>query len=198
MRALLDTYIQADPAEKVATFDQGLVQLIVERGAGAIDSLPGGVKKNPEAVAETIVNNVRKTIVDERAMNPKYYDRMSTLLDALIAQRRQEAMEYADYLNRLLELTAQVGKGESDTKYPEWAKTRARRALVDFSWPDDVEIDVEHIDDVVQGSKEHGWTSNIMKERALARALRKDLPEGFEPERLQQLVNLLKEHDEYR
>ena len=37
-----------------------------------------------------------------------------------------------------------------------------------------------------------------MKERALARALRKDLPEGFEPKRLQQLINLLKEHDEYR
>jgi type I restriction enzyme R subunit len=198
MRALLDTYIQADPAEKVATFDQGLVQLIVERGAGAIDSLPEGVKKNPEAVAETIVNNVRKTIVDEHAMNPKYYDRMSILLDALIAQRRQEAMEYADYLNRLLELTAHIGKGESDTKYPEWAKTRARRALVDIQWPGDVEIDVEHIYDVIQSSKEHGWTSNIIKERALARALRKDLPDGFEPERLQQLINLLKEHDEYR
>ena len=77
MRALLDTYIQADPVEKVATFDKGLVQLIVERGADAIDTLPDGIKKQPEAVAETIVNNVRKTIVDERAMNPKYYDRMS-------------------------------------------------------------------------------------------------------------------------
>ena len=198
MRALLDTYIQADPVEKVATFEQGLVRLIVERGAGAIDSLPEGIKKNPEAVAETIVNNVRKTIVDERAMNPKYYDRMSTLLDALIAQRRQEAMEYADYLNRLLELTTQVGNGESDTKYPEWARTRARRALVDFSWLDDVEIDVEHIYDVIQSSKEHGWTGNIMKERALARALRKELPDVFWPERLRQLIHLLKEHDEYR
>jgi hypothetical protein len=54
MRSLLDTYIQADPVEQVATFDKGLVQLIVERGADAIDALPGGIKKNPEAVAETI------------------------------------------------------------------------------------------------------------------------------------------------
>lgn len=197
MRALLDTYIQADPVEQVATFDKGLVQLIVERGAGAIDALPDGIKKNREAVAETIVNNVRKTIVDERAMNPKYYDRMSSLLDALIEQRRHDAIEYAAYLANLLELTAQVGKVEGEASYPDWAKTPSRRALVDFHWPEGVEIDVEYIHDVIQSAKEHGWGGSVMKERAMARALRKELPEGFEAQRLQSLINLLKEHDEY-
>ncbi|MGH8522693.1 MAG: type I restriction endonuclease subunit R [Gammaproteobacteria bacterium] len=198
MRALLDTYIQAEPVEQVATFDKGLVELIVERGAGAIDGLPDGIRKNPEAVAETIVNNVRKTIVDERAMNPKYYERMSSLLDALIEQRREEAMEYADYLVKLIELTAQVGTRESEASYPDWASTPARRALVDFRWPASIEIEVEYVHDVIQSAKEHGWTTSIMKERALARALRKELPEGFEAERLQSLVGLIKEHDEYR
>lgn len=198
MRALLDTYIQADPVEHVATFDKGLVELIVERGEGALDTLPEGIKKNPEAVAETIVNNVRKTIVDERAMNPKYYDSMSSLLDALIEQRRHDAIEYAEYLAKLIELTAQVGKSESAVAYPEWAKTPARRALVDFTWPDGVEIDVEHLHDVIQGAKEHGWTGSVMKERALTRALRKELPDAFEAERLQELIKLLKEHSEYR
>jgi len=198
MRALLDTYIRADPVEQVATIDKGLVELIVERGADAIDTLPEGIKKNPEAVAETIVNNVRKTIVDERAMNPKYYYRMSSLLDAPIEQRHQDAIEYADYLAKLLELTAQVGKVESEVSYPEWANTPARRALVDFQWPEGIEVEVKYIHDVVQSAKEHGWTGSIMRERALARALRRELPEGFEVERLQNLINLLKEHDEYR
>lgn len=198
MRALLDTYIQADPVEHVATFDKGLVELIVERGEGALDTLPEGIKKNPEAVAETIVNNVRKTIVDERAMNPKYYDSMSSLLDALIEQRRNDAIEYAEYLAKLIELTAQVGKSESTVAYPEWATTPARRALVDFTWPDGVEIDVEHLHDVIQGAKEHGWTGSVMKERALTRALRKELPDAFEADRLQELIKLLKEHSEYR
>ena len=67
----------------------GSIQLIVKMGAGAIDKLPDGIKKDPEAVAETITNNMRKVIVDERAMNPKYYDRMSELLDALIEERRR-------------------------------------------------------------------------------------------------------------
>jgi type I restriction enzyme R subunit len=196
MRSLLDTYIQADPSEVVASFDQGLVQLIVEHGAAALGFMPKGVRSNPQAAAATIANNLRRTIVDARAMNPKYYDTMSNLLDALIAQRRQEALDYADYLNRLLALAAQVGTGESDTKYPEWASTQARRALVDFDWPDDV--DPQFVHDVVQDGKSHGWTTNIMKQRELAGALRTALPSTFEPEKLDRLIALLKEHDEYR
>jgi type I restriction enzyme, R subunit len=200
MRSLLDTYIQADPVEQVATFDKGLVQLIVERGADAIDALPGGIKKNPEAVAETIINNVRKTIVDERAMNPKYYDRMSLLLDAIIEQRRQDAIEYADYLAKLLEHADKVGKGESDAgvTYPDWASTPARRALVDFAWPAWIEIDAQYIHGVVQSVKEHDWAGSSMKERALARELSKVLPDTFGKENMQQLIERLKAHDEYR
>jgi type I restriction enzyme, R subunit len=71
MRFLLDTYIQADASEVVADFkDTGLIQLIVEQGVGAIDKLPAGIKQDPEAVAETITNNMRKVIIDERVMNP--------------------------------------------------------------------------------------------------------------------------------
>lgn len=200
MRSLLDTYIQADPVEQVATFDKGLVELIVERGAGALDTLPGGIKNNPEAVAETIINNVRKTIVDERAMNPKYYDRMSSLLDAIIEQRRQDAIDYADFLAQLLAHAEQVGKGESDAgvTYPEWANTPARRALVDFAWPPNIEIDIEYVHGVVQNAKEHGWAGNPMKERALARELRKVLPDVFDSQSMKELIDRLQEHDEYR
>ncbi|MFF8186015.1 type I restriction endonuclease subunit R [Microbacterium sp. NPDC016588] len=196
MRALLDTYIQADPVESVATFDKGLVELIVERGPAAIDALPPGIKNDPEAVAEVILNNVRKTIIDAHALNPKYYDRMSSLLDALIEQRRLAAIEYADFLARLLDFTGEVGKAESSIKYPEWATTAARRALVDFGLPD--QIDPQYFHDVIQNSKEHGWSESKIKERALARSLRDELPEGFENEQLDALLTLLKGHDEYR
>lgn len=194
MRALLDTYIQADPSEVVATFEKGLVDLIVERGEDALDTLPSSIRKNPEAAAETIVNNVRKTIIDEHAMNPRYYDRMSELLDALIAQRHQEAMDYKAYLRQLLALATKVGKKESDTVYPEWAKNGAQRALVDFSFPDpDLAIVV---DQTVMREKEHGWVGNRMRERALARQIRRALPAGFD--RFDELFELLKARDEYR
>ena len=55
MRHLIDTYIQAEVSEKVSAFDDlSLVQLIVERGVAAVDALPDGIRKNREAVAETI------------------------------------------------------------------------------------------------------------------------------------------------
>jgi type I restriction enzyme R subunit len=194
MRALLDTYIQADPSEVVATFEKGLVELIVERGEDALAFLPAGLRKNPRAAAETIVNNVRKTIVDERAMNPRYYDEMSELLDALIEQRRQDALDYRGYLKQLLDLAGKVGKKESDTVYPEWAETGAQRALVDFGLSD-VNLAVI-IDYTVMLRKEHGWVGNRMKERALARELRRTLPESFE--RFEDLFELVKARHEYR
>lgn len=194
MRALLDTYIQADPSETVATFEKGLVELIVERGAGALDTLPDGIKKNKEAAAETIVNNVRKTIIDEHAMNPKYYDTMSSLLDALIEQRKQEALDYADYLTKLLELAAKVGKKESDTVYPEWAKNGAQRALVDFGWADDAIV--IQLDYTIQASKHHDWVGNKMKEKVVAKALKRVLPKDFD--RFDEFFDLVRARNEYR
>ncbi len=95
MRHLLDTYIRAEESEVVSAFDDmTLIQLIVEQGEQAVESLPSGIRGNQEAVAETIENNVRKLIIDESAVNPKYYEKMSELLDALILQRKQEALDY--------------------------------------------------------------------------------------------------------
>ena len=131
MRHLLDTYIRAEESEKLSAFDDmTLVQLIVERGEGAFDSMPEALRNDREAMAETIENNVRRLIIDEMAVNPKYYEKMSELLDALIAQRKQEALDYKAYLARIIDLTTKVTK--PDTKdYPIALNTAARRALYD-------------------------------------------------------------------
>ena len=109
MRHLLDTYIRAEESEKLSTFDDlTLVQLIVERGEEMVNALPEGISGNPEAMAETIENNVRRLIVDEMAVNPRYYEKMSELLDGLILQRKQEAIDYKAYLAWIVELTKKV------------------------------------------------------------------------------------------
>ena len=195
MRFLLDTYIQAGASEVVATFENvGLVELIVKRGIGAIDDLPPGIRKNKDAVAETIINNVRKTIVDENAMNPKYYDSMSSLLDALIEQRRQQAIDYKAFLDGLVALAVQIGKQESDTEYPAWVKNRAQRALVDFGWDD--ETTPLQLDAAILVAKPHDWVGNRLKEKVVAQAIRKVLPGGFD--RFDELFELVKARDEYR
>ena len=194
MRFLLDTYIQADPAEVVADFENtGLIQLIVRQGAGALDKLPRGVKADPDAVAETIANNMRKVIVDERALNPKYYDKMSELLDALIDQRCQDAIEYKKYLEKLIALAQQLGKGESDTTYPAWANNGARRALIDFGL---TEAQAVAVDWAVMQTKPNQWVGNAMKEKRVRRAVRQVLPNGFD--RLDELFDLIRARNEYR
>jgi len=195
MRHLLDTYINAKPSEVLSDFDNAtLIDLIVKLGPSALDKLPAGIKKDPEAVAETITNNMRKVIIDERPLNPKYYDRMSELLDALLEERRKGMLEYKDFLAKLLEQAAKLGKGESDTAYPEWADNGARRALHDFFYPD-LNLAVD-IDKAVRHSKPDSWVGNKLKEKKVRQAIRAALPGDFE--NLDELFDLVKARDEYR
>lgn len=195
MRRLLDTYISADPSEVVSNLgDSGLIELVVKLGAGAIDKLPKGIRSDPEAVAETITNNVRKLIIDERPLNPKYYDRMSELLDAILEERKRGALEYKAYLAKLLDHAAKVGRGESDTEYPEWADNGARRALVDFF--DSYLESAKKVDEAILSTKPDSWVGDIMKERKVLRAIGAALPDGFE--QLDDLFELVKARREYR
>ena len=88
MRHLIDTYIEASAPRKISGFDNmPLLELIVKSGlVEAIDSLPDGIKGNKDAVAETIANNVRRKIIKEHLNDPAYYERMSTLLEEIIAE----------------------------------------------------------------------------------------------------------------
>lgn len=195
MRSLLDTYISADSSEVISDFgDEGLVELIVKLGAGAIEKLPEGIKSEPEAVAETIANNIRKVIVDERPLNPSYYDRMSELLDAVLEERRQGSLDYKAYLAKLFDQAAKLGRGESETEYPAWADNGGRRALVDFFGPEDGLA--AGVDEAVLNSKPDSWLGNPLKERKVKVAVKAVLPPDFD--RLDDLFELVKARDEYR
>lgn len=195
MRHLLDTYISAGPSQVISEFSNaGLIELIVELGAGAIAKLPAGIRKDPEAVAGTIANNIRKVIVEERPLNPKYYDRMSELLDAILDEQRQGSLDYQEYLARLVAHAEKVGKMESESTYPAWADNGARRALVDFFAPDG-EL-APAVDQVVMDSKPDSWVGDPLKERKVKLALKAALPPDFD--RLEELFELVRARDEYR
>jgi type I restriction enzyme, R subunit len=194
MRFLLDTYIKADDSQVLTDFgDAGLVELIAQMGDAALGKLPMGIRDNPDAVSETIVNNVRRLIIDEHAINPKYYDKMSALLDDLILQRQRETMEYKEYLEKLLELAKQAATEGSGAVYPAWASHGARRALIDFGLPEEQAVAV---DQVVMDNKPDSWVGNKLKERRVRNAVRRVLPDGYE--RLDELFELVKARGEYR
>jgi type I restriction enzyme, R subunit len=131
MRHLIDTYIQADEARPISPFDGiGLLELIVKTGiADAINSLPDGIKSNKGAVAETIENNVRSTIIKEHLNDPAYYEKMSALLDEIITDRKAKAIEYEEYLKRIAELAKRVETGHTDDTPEQLKHSPALRAL---------------------------------------------------------------------
>lgn len=130
MRHLLDTYIEAREPRKISPFDNlPLLELIVKIGiAEAINRLPDGIKSNRAAIAETVENNVRSKIIKEHLSDPAFYDKMSALLDEIIAARKSRAIEYEEYLKRIARLAKIVEAGQSDDT-PEEVNTPGRRAL---------------------------------------------------------------------
>jgi type I restriction enzyme, R subunit len=174
MRHLIDTYIRAEESEKISAFDDmSLVQLIVERGAAAVDALPRDIRVNKEAVAETIENNVRKLIIDEHPINPKYYEKMSDLLDALIEQRKQEALDYQRYLERIVELTRQVMNPGAGTSYPKPLDTLAKRALYDNLGRN--EKLASEVDEAIRAGRQDDWRSNTLKIKKVKLAIKSAL-----------------------
>src|SRR6266853_934699 len=130
MRHLIDTYIEADEPRTISPFDNmGLLELIVKTGiANAIATQLGGLKGNRNAIAETIENNVRSKIIKEHLSDPAYYEKMSALLDEIIAARKARAIEYEEYLKRIADLARKVEAGHGD-ETPEKLDTPGKRAL---------------------------------------------------------------------
>lgn len=196
MRHLLDMYIRADDSEVLMDFeDIGLIELIVEKGADATDTLPKDIRNNPEAMAETIENNVRKTIVDENPVNPKYYEHMSVLLDELIKLRRQKAIEYQEYLERIRDLSRKVIRPDQTTSdYPSSMDTGSKRAFYDNFGKD--EVLVIKIDSAIRYTKKADWVGDKFKEREIANALREET-KGYDID-IKRVIDLAKAQKEYQ
>jgi len=131
MRHLINTYIEAAEPKKISSFeDMPLLDLIVKTGIDkAITTQLGRLKGNKNAVAETIENNVRSKIIKEHLNDPAYYEKMSALLDEIIAARKAKAIEYEEYLRQIADLVKKVETGHEDHTPDALKKSPALRAL---------------------------------------------------------------------
>jgi len=193
MRYLIDTYIRAEESEKISAFDDlSLINLIVERGEDAVEALPKSIRSNKNATAETIENNVRKLIIDEHPINPKYYDEMSELLKALIEQRRQEAISYQEYLNQIVALTRKA-KEPWRNSYPQPMNTKALQALYDNLDKDAVLAEV--VNTAVKESMQDGWRDNPIKVKKVKNAIKVALDQ--QAARAEEILELVKKQHDY-
>ncbi len=203
MRQLMDMYLAANPSRKISDFDnQSLVDLIVkvteQDTEGNAWNDPAGEykskadRKREEAIAEIIENNMRKVIIEEQPTNPKYFEKMSQLLDELIEQRKREAMAYEAYLKKIKELAGMIDKPSETNSYPKSLTTRAKRALYDNL--DGNEVLALALDNLIQSTKLDDWRDGGIREKKLMLAV-KDLIK--DQAKTDELIKIIKAQDEY-
>lgn len=192
MRHLIDTYIKADGSEIISHLDDiSLIDLVASKGAAAEEGLPGSLKKKRENVAEAIENNVRRLIIDETPVNPKFYERMSALLTDLVKKRKDDALAYAEYLEKIAELVRAVKAGHGE-EYPATMTSPGRKALYDNLGQD--EATTLAVDEAIRSTAQSEWRGNRMKERMLRRRLLEILDTE---DAVDGIIELIRSHDEY-
>ncbi|MBC7389485.1 MAG: HsdR family type I site-specific deoxyribonuclease [Opitutaceae bacterium] len=193
MRHLIDNYLQADVPRKISEFDSlSLLEIIVKAGLDqAVDTLPSNLKKDKEAVAETVENSVRSKIVKEHLNDPAFFERMSHLLSVIILQRRTKAIEYEEYLRQIAELAKQVQEGKTNDT-PQELNTPAKVVLYHL-FDDDVEKALI-IHDVVTEYAPTGWKGDSAKENRIKGEIFKKLNDFDETEKV---FAVIKEQEEF-
>lgn len=195
MRQLLDMYLSADPSRTISNLgDSTLLEIIVEQGIEeATGKLPNAIRNSKEAMAETLEANMRKVITQEMPINPVYYEKMSVLLQELIKQRKNGAIQYEEFLKEVETLAKSIQPEARKTQYPAVIDTPAKQALYDNLNRDEnlaVVMDVE-----IQYVKKDNWIGNTLKERQVKMAIAKHIDD---PAKVDEILEIVKNQKEYR
>ena len=134
MRYMIDNYISAESSETQYRLDEAtLLDVIVASGLEkATKVMPEGFRKNKQAMALAIENNIASTIINNKSQNPRYYSKMSELLEELIEMKKEENLNYQEYLEKLIELVKKVKSPETSGAYPKSMNNVRLRGLYDI------------------------------------------------------------------
>lgn len=192
MRRILDAYIKATDSKTLIKIEnQGLCEVLAQMDINDFDKELSQAFKNESSMAESIANNTKKRIIEKEASDPKYYEKLSSLLNDLINQFREKKLTYLEYLQQIHDLAKQVIHKE-DKNYPKKINTNALKILYDNL--DQNEALALEIDACIRDNKKDGWVGHNQKEKNLKIALRKIInDEGL----LENTFNLAKSIDEY-
>jgi type I restriction enzyme, R subunit len=198
MRYLIDSYIGAEDSRVLATYEHtGLVDLLAKEPDVVYGNMPETIKQDPEAMAEVIENNLRKVIIEESVANPRYYEKMSTLLDELIKRKKAETIEYEKYLKELAELSAKVKKPAQSNDYPAAIDTTTKRNLYDNIGKN--ESLALSLDAKILTTKKDNWRDHPQRAKAVKNGIRDVLTQyGITDENeWERIYDLVKKQREY-
>lgn len=192
MRKLIDNYIVASDSVKIGDFDNlTLLDFVKNKGETLDDDdTPASTK---EGAAEAIENNIRRKVVEKVTVNPKYYGKMSEILDKLIEQRQQGVIAYAELLELYIKLAKDVEHPEENESYPESIRgSKALQAIYD-NFGEDEALALK-IHKAVLKSKLNGFRGDSVKENKIKRELFKVLNDDAEVERVFKIIEKQEEY----
>ena len=133
---------------------------------------PNLIKELKSFLVERYVDNMSTKDLVAYVMDDldRYYEKMSDLLDALIKERKQQALKYKDYLKKIIELSGQVCRPENNKNYPKTINNAGKRALFDNLGQNE-ELALK-VDSAVRTTKKDGFRGNRFKEREIEIAIR--------------------------
>lgn len=192
MRKLIDNYIIAGDSIKIGEFDD-LTLLDFVNDQGNTMTAGQSTSGQRQSAAEAIENNIRRKMVERVTVNPKYYEKMSAILEELIEERKQGVVSYKELLEKYIKLAKNVDYPEENEDYPESIrKSRALQALYDNVGED--EALALRLHDAVMRSKMNGFRGDTIKENRIKRALLAILKEDSQMERLFKIIEKQEEY----
>jgi type I restriction enzyme R subunit len=186
MRHLPNTYVQADPAQDLGNLSSlSLTDLIIKTGIhdAIARKLNEKGKLSRKAIAEGIINNIRKTIIREQLTDPRFYEEMSKLLEDLIQQSREDAAAYEQFLKEaetLVKRLAQKNSGNHPVvlnAHPgaiALFNNLATISATTFQCPADEDAKAKIVLALDQSMREHapaGWKGDETREKQVLNAL---------------------------
>ena len=193
MQSLIDKYISAKDAVPVSEFgDMTLLDIIVNYGIiDAVNTMPKGIRSSNKAVAETLSNNVRAKIIKDQLIDPRFFAQMSIVLDEIVKERKEGAIKYEEYLEKIKHLIEKIKQGTIE-KTPDSINTSALKALYNnLSNNEQMAID---LDVVIRDSKKADWRGNLPAENLIKKAMYVIIPDI---DSVNSLFEIVKEQQDY-
>ena len=211
MRHLINTYIHAESEEKLGNLSSlSLTEAIIETGIHDAIAQRLNQKRNlsPNAIAEAIINNVRRTIVRDRLTDPKFYEEMSTLLDDLIQQKRDDTDSYEQFLIDAEALINRLGRQEPNANIPAALHGRTEAIVLfnnlasipasTFQCPVEEELKAAlalQLDRTIRDRAPAGWKGDDTREKQVLNAIFPIM--SRDRQATQAIFDIIKNQDKY-
>ena len=195
MRHLLNTYVQADPATELGELSEmSLIESIIETGIhdAIARKLNEKGKLSSNAIAEGIINNVRKIIVRDQLTDPRFYEQMSTLLDDLIKQSREDAAAYEEFLRKAEALVKRLADRHPEDGVPAALHGRREATVIYNNLPQILAVVRAQAGVVAEPTPEYG-DERLRLALEIDRVMREQAPAGWKGDQAReaQVLNAL-------